>query len=133
MSGTESARAKIAAQIKTDNPEFSVVAYGAEAPDNLGRGKVRVSVYRTRLDVSTHLTHVMQVEVIVAGVGTAKAEDDLDAALDETLKSLQRMDVIRVTSAERAIFDEKFIGYTINAEVDSTDVYRELIAQERSN
>lgn len=132
MSGP-TAREQIAAQIKTDNPSMSVIAYGASAPENLGAGKVRVSVYRTRLDVTAHLTHVMQVEVIVAGVGTAKAEDDLDAALDKTLASLQRMDVIRVTSAERAIFDDKFIGYTINAEVDSVDVYRELIAQERSN
>lgn len=128
----ESVRSQIAAQIKADNPGYGVVAFGAAAPENLGARKVRVSVFRKSLDIGTNrLTHNMTIEVITAGFSEA-AEDGLDAVLDQVILSLGRMPGVVVTSAERATFDDKFLGYQITAEAVSTDVYREIIAQERS-
>lgn len=128
----ETVRAQIAAQIKADNPGYGVVAYGVVAPDNLGAGKVRVSVFRKSLDIGTNrLTHNMIIQVVAAGT-TLAAEDNLDAVLDQVILSLGRMPGVIVTSADRVVHGDTFIGYDITAEAVSTDVYREIISQERS-
>lgn len=132
MSGTESVRAKIALQIKTDNPDFTVKAFASNAPDNLGRGKVFVTVFRESLDQGPNsLTHNMKIHVMV-GTTDGTGEDFNDAALDECLLSIARLPNVVFRSAERALFDDKYIGHQITCELLSYDVYRETI-EERSN
>ena len=132
MSG-ESVREKIAAQIKADNPRYVVNAFAASVPEALAAGKVHVAVWRTDLrQAQGHLTHVLRIEVITAGAGSLKAEDAADIALDQVLLSLQRLDEVGFISAEQAIFNERFTGYAISAEVQSSDVYKSLIFEERS-
>lgn len=133
MSGTESVRAKIALQIKTDNPDFIVKAFGANAPDNLGKGKVFVTVFRESLEQgSNSLTHNIKIHVMV-GTTDGSGEDFNDEALDQCLLSLVRIDGVIFRSAERAMFDEKYIGHQITAECMSYDVYTQIISEERSN
>lgn len=129
---TNTVRAKVAAQIKADNPKYGVVHYNTGAPSNLGASKVHVCVFRTRLEpVSGTLKHSLTIEVIVGGL-TEGAQDFADTALDEVLLSLQRLDEVRFISADFSTFGETFIGYSINAEVDSADVYKSTIIEERS-
>lgn len=128
---THSVRAKVAAQIKADNPTYGVVHFNTGAPSNLGANKVHVSVFRTRLEPTDGiLKHALTIEVIVGGL-TEAAQDFADTALDEVLLSLQRLQEVRFISADFSIFAETFIGYSINAEVDSADVYKSQIFQER--
>ena len=133
MSGTESVRAKIALQIKTDNPDFTVKAFASNAPDNLGKGKVFVTVFRDSLEQGANsLTHNMKIHVMV-GTSDGTGEDFNDGALDQCLLSLARLDAVIFRSAERAIFDEKYIGHQITADCMSYDVYTQTISEERSN
>ncbi|RNL52736.1 hypothetical protein [Arthrobacter oryzae] len=82
----------IADQLKADNPGFIVKAFAASAPDNLGKGKAQVSVYRDSLRPNQNsLDSTLKVQVIANAGSTIAAEDDLDAALDQVILSLERI------------------------------------------
>lgn len=127
-----SVRAQVAAQIRADNPTWTIRDHAASAPDSLGRGRVFASVSRTTLVPHADafaLTHNLRIEVMVPST-SASAEDDCDAALDKALLSLERINGLRWTNAERAVFDGKFFGYQITASADSKNVYREQVLAE---
>lgn len=130
----ETVRAQVAAHIKADlTANYVVRDYPVASPDNISANKVHVSVYRTELSVTAQaLTHTLEIDVLVGGTN-GPAEDNLDDALDDVLLSLQRMDGVTATSAQRMVFGESFIGYKIAADVASTNVYRAAVIQERAN
>ena len=125
-------REKVATQIKTDNPDFTVKAFMASAPDNLGANKVHVAVWREALEPNQlNLGHNLTAEVLMKVANTLKGEEALDAALDEVLLSIERMPGVLWTSADRAVFDDKFVGYKVSIRITSPNVYKNLVREEQ--
>lgn len=126
-------REKIADQIKSDNSAFIVKAFPASPPDNLGAGKVLVTVYRSALNPDkTNLTHDLEIVVITgAATITLASEDALDSALDQILLSLERVPGVLWTSASREVFEEKFQGYKVAVQTHSPNVYKNLVREEQ--
>ncbi|WP_157357052.1 hypothetical protein [Arthrobacter sp. U41] len=125
-------REKVASQIKSDNPEFIVKAFAAAAPDNLGAGKVQVAVWRESLAPNQlSLDHNLTVQVLTKVANTLKGEEALDIALDGVLLSIERMPGVLWTNAERAVFDEKYVGYQLTLKIVSPNVYKTLVREEQ--
>lgn len=125
MAGT--VREEIAAKIKADNSTFIVKAFPVSAPENLAADKVFVNVYRERLTNAPQLAAVSQqlkLVVLVSKSGTEAAENELEDALYEVLVSLASLNHVQWIDAERATFYDKFIGYEINLEANTTNIYK---------
>lgn len=126
-------REKIADQIKADNSAYIVKAFPASPPDNLGAGKVQVTVFRSTLTPEkNNLTHDLEIVVITGASNiTLASEDALDAALDQILLSLERIPGVLWTSASREVFEEKFNGYKVTVQTQSPNVYKTLVREEQ--
>jgi hypothetical protein len=125
MAGT--VREEIAAKIKADNASYSVHAFPVSPPENLAANKVFVSVYRESMTNAPQLAAVTQslkLQVITAKTGTAIAENELEDALFEVLVSIASLNYVKWTTAERAIFAEKFIGYEVALEANTENIYK---------
>lgn len=128
----DTARGQVAAQIAEDNPSFTVHDYPISVPDNLGAGRVVVSVFRESITpTDLVLTHGLTVNIFVQAT-TAAGENRLDDALDEVLLSIQRLDALNVTEAKRAVFEERMPGWQIAVEAYSQNIYRSAVQNERS-
>lgn len=126
----------VAARIKSDSPTWSVNAYLAGDPDNLAAGKVFIAIWRTDVAVAPGaLTHTLNIDLMHGGSGSEKGETTLDAALDDLMLSLQRLDGVTVTSATRSTYGEggKFNGWQIECTAQTENVYRAAVQQERNN
>lgn len=126
------AREIIQSAIQAEAPTYKVVAAAASAPENLGLGNVFVAVWRNQLtnESAIQLRHNLTIQVMVATTYAAVAENDADAALDTVLLAIERTPGAYWTSAERAVFDEKFVGYEVQAYIDSTNHYKQTILGE---
>lgn len=125
-------RTTVADQIKLDNASF-IVADFPTLPDNLSRGQVHVAIWRTDVksvpDTPNALEHPLTIQVVVPVTSGAIAENAADDALDAVLLSLQRIEGLSWSLAERSNFDEAFVGYQITASVFSSNVYRTAVLE----
>lgn len=122
-----SARKDVAAKIKADNPTFIVHDYPVSAPENIPAGKVFVSVYRDGFTVNgsnSQITHTLKALVVIPTKGTATAEDELDAAVDKVMLSLEALSDVFWQSAVRTVVAETFEGYEISLEALRPQVYK---------
>lgn len=125
-------RTTIKNAIKADNPAFIVDSY-PNLPDHLGKGKVHVSVWRT--DLKTYpqqpnaLEHSLNIQIAIPLTTGDTAEDAADEAIDAVLLSLQRIEHLSWSTAERVSFDEAFIGYKITASATSINPYRTAVLE----
>lgn len=127
-----SIREQIADQIKDDNPSFNVKAYPADSPENLGRDKAQVSVYREALTANgTSMEHKLAIEIITGYRESKEASDHLDGTLDLVLTSIERLPGILWTSADYVIFDEKFQGYKVTVTASSPNYYKNIVRSEQ--
>lgn len=122
----------IADQIKADTPAFIVKPFPASAPDNLAKGKAQVSVYRQSIKPNQNSLESSLTVEIMTNAGTAISfEDDLEAALDQVILSIERIPGVLWTEAVRTIFDEKFFGYQVTVSLSSPNVYKSLVREEQ--
>jgi hypothetical protein len=115
----------VADKIKADNPLFIVKAFPVSVPENLA--KVYVSVYRETLTNAPQLaavTESLKIIVITPKAGTDIAENALEDALDAVLTSVQSLNYLQWSSAERATFAEQFIGYEITLSANTENPYK---------
>jgi hypothetical protein len=125
-------RQLIADQIKRDNPGFTVKAFGAGAPDNLGAGKTFVQVYRESIKPDqNNLQMDFFIEVMTPAGTTIAAEDALDVALDSVLLSLERIPGVLWSEAARTNFDDKYFGYKLSVNLTSPNVYKTIVRNEQ--
>lgn len=125
-----SIRQEVADQLKADNPTFIVKTFPDRAPDNIPPGKVWVNVYRERFEVAAndgHITHFLKVSVAIPQTNSEDAEDELDAALDAVLLSIQRMPDVYWQTATRDILGGKYESYEITLEAIRPHVYKSQI------
>lgn len=122
----EAIRQKVADQIKADNPTFIVKAYPVGIPEGQIQ-KPWVNVYRETLTNAPQLaavTEALKITVISPKSGSDIAEDALEDALDGVLKSLQSINFVQWTTAERATFADSFIGYEITFTANTENPYK---------
>ena len=126
-------RTTIADQLRADHPDHKVYAY-PYAPSEV-RANV-IAVWRT--DVNPHpnsanyLRHSLTINAYGAATLEERAEAELDDLLDDILLSLQRVDGVTFTSAERTVYAESFQGWTVKATADSPNVYKSTVLSEGS-
>jgi hypothetical protein len=121
------ARKDVAAKIKADNPTFIVHDFPVSAPENIPAGKTVVSVYRDGFSVdanNSQITHTLKALVVIAKKGTAAAEDELDAAVDKVMLSLEALPDVYWQSAERTVVAETWEGYEISLQAIRAQVYK---------
>lgn len=118
--------------ILAEAPTYKVVAAASQAPDNLGKGNVFVAVWRESLEAESeiNLRHNLTIQVMTPTTYAEVAENEADAALDKVLLALTRTSGVYWTTAERAVFNETFIGYEIRAYVNTTEHYKQTILGE---
>lgn len=122
----------IADQVKADSPDFIVKAFPASAPDNLGKGKAQVSVYRESIKPNQNsLESSLTVEIMTNAGTTIAAEDELDTVLDQVIFSIERIPGVLWTDATRTNFDEKFFGYKVTVTLASPNVYKSIVRDEQ--
>ena len=122
------ARDYIADKLKADHPDFVVDRYPRSGPENLARGRTYVQVYRTNVSRSAEgLTHDLEIVVIVAKQVSNQAEIDLEGALDDVLVSLEDLDGVTWSAANRDIFLEQYGCYTITASLVTNNAYRTAV------
>jgi hypothetical protein len=122
----------IADQIKADNPDFIVKAFPASAPDNLGKGKAQVSVYRESLKPNQNsLESSLAIEIMTNAGITIAAEDDLDSVLDQVILSIERIPGVLWTDAARTDFEDKYFGYKVTVTLSSPNVYKTIVREEQ--
>lgn len=127
-----SIREQIADQIKADNPGFIVKPFPADTPDNLGKEKAQVSVYRETLTAAgINMEHKLAIEIITGLRESKEASDHLEGTLDLVLTSLERIPGILWSSADYVIFDEKFQGYKVTVTATSPNVYKNIVRNEQ--
>ncbi|CAM3212662.1 hypothetical protein PSET11_03036 [Arthrobacter ulcerisalmonis] len=120
-------RSLIAQEIRDDNPLFLVHDYPVNAPENLARGKVWVNVYRetlTNAPQAAALSESLRIVVITPMKDTAAAEEALELALDAVMRTLTRTRNVNWTTAERATFNDSYIGYEISITVSTENAYK---------
>lgn len=126
-------RTIVANAIKADNPSFIVRDF-PEVPENVPTGKAHVSIWRTDIksvDNSPNvLEHPLTIQVIVPVTSGSAAENAADDALDAVLLSLQRIEGLTWSLAERSNFDDVFVGYQITASVHSENPYLSQVLKE---
>lgn len=127
-----SAREYVKNAILQEDSSFKVTAAAAAAPENLGADKVFVAVWRSALtsESSISLRHDLTIQVMTPITYAQKAEDVADAALDTVLLALTRLEGVYWTSAERAVFNETYIGYEIKAFLNTSETYLQTILGE---
>jgi len=122
----------IADQIKADNPQFAVVAFPNSAPTTVRTGSAYVSVFRESIKPNQNsLESSLKVQVICNAGTTIASEDDLDAALDQVILSIERIPGVLWTEATRAVFDEKYFGYELAVTLSSPNVYKNIVRDEQ--
>jgi hypothetical protein len=124
------ARKDVAAKIKADNPTFIVHDFPVSAPENIPTGRVYVSVYRDGFSVdnsNSQITHNLKALVVIPKKGTAAAEDELDAAVDKVMLSLEALSDVFWQSAERTIVADTWEGYEISLQAIRAQVYKSQI------
>ncbi|TSE15402.1 hypothetical protein B1A87_005245 [Arthrobacter sp. KBS0703] len=117
----------MAEQIKADNPGFIVTDFPVSAPENIPAGKVSVNVYRDGFSVNdsnSQITHSLKVLVTVSKKGTAAAEDELDAAVDAVMLSLEAMRDVYWQEAQRTIVAEQWEAYEISLQAVRPQIYK---------
>lgn len=125
-------RTTVANAIRSENITYIVLDY-PDFPENIPTNKVHVSVFRT--DVKTVektpnvLEHPLIIQVLVPVTTGAAAENAADDALDNILLSLQRIEGLSWSTAERSNFESAYIGYKITASVSSSNVYRTQVLE----
>lgn len=125
-------RQLIADQILADNPDFIVKAFPASAPTALGKGKAQISVFRESIKPNQNsLESSLKIQVVCNAGYTIAAEDDLDAALDQVILSIERFPGVTWTEATRAVFDEKYFGYELTVTLSSPNVYKSIVREEQ--
>lgn len=135
-------RELIADKIKADNlaeialdpdtPTLIVKAFPASPPDTLGAGKAHVAVYRRAITPNqTQIKHELEIEILVGGSASLATEEILDIALDEVLKSIERLPSVIWTDTARDIFYDKFHGYKVTVELTSPNVYKNIVREEQ--
>lgn len=128
-------RQQVAAQILTDRPGWIVVPYPF-TPASVAPARPVVTVIRSDLSPGsrlTGLTHELQINLYGAGTVGAKTEDSLDDFLDEIMLSLERVGGFKFDKASRMTYrDETLAGWQITGSVQSANVYRQAVQNERS-
>lgn len=120
-------RQLVADKIKADNAGFIVKAFPASPPTNLAVTKVFVNVYRETLTNAPQLaavTESLKITVITSKTGTDIAENELEDALDAVLRSLQPLNYIQWSTADRAVIADKYIGYEITLSANTENPYK---------
>jgi hypothetical protein len=103
------------------------------APKQVAKGKPAVSVWRTDLERDgLELVHLLSINLYCARTADEDAEIEAEDLLDELLISIQRLGLASWSKAERMIFDRVIGGWTITAQLRSTDHYRQTILTERA-
>ena len=125
-------RGQVAAQITADNPAYIVKAFPAEGSVEVPAKKVQVNVYREALTPDQNrLTHSLTVDVITGSGYSEVLEDQLEAALDQVLLSLERIPGIVWSTADRSVFGEKLNGYKIAVSCTSANFYKSIVRTEQ--
>lgn len=122
----DAVRQMIAAKVSEDNTGFIVKAFPVGAPENLAANRVFVSVYRETLTNAPQLAAVtedLKVTVITPKSGTEAAENELEDALDAVLTSLQSLNYVKWSTAERATSGQ-FIAYEITLQANTENPYK---------
>jgi hypothetical protein len=97
--------------------------------------KPAIAVYRT--DVEPHptnpnlLRHPVTIDAYGKKVIGEAVEDELDDLLDDIMLSLQRIDGVYDVKAKRSTFKDSFHGWTITLHVDSENIYKTVVLNER--
>lgn len=116
----------VADKIKADNPTFTVKAFPVSVPEGTPT-KPWVSVYRESVANAPQLaalTESLKVLVITPKANTDIAETELEDALDAVLTTVQAIPGVQWSSAERATFADKFIGYEIDLTANTENPYK---------
>jgi predicted RNase H-like nuclease len=125
-----SARKDVADKIRTDNPMFKVHDFPLSPPENLATTTVWVNVYREGFSVNdsnSQITHALKATVVTAKKGTAAAEDELDAAVDAVMLSLEALPDVFWQSAQRVVIGDSWEGYEITLTALRAQVYKSQI------
>jgi hypothetical protein len=124
-------RTQLAAQFIADHPAHKVYAF-PYAPTEV-RANV-IAVWRTDLgphpEAAGKLRHSLVINAYAGASIEEAAEAELDDLLDDVMLSLQRIEGVTFGSAERAVFDGKFQGWTVKCHADSSNVYKSTILTE---
>lgn len=121
-----SVRQEVADKLLADNPKFIVKAHPVSAPENIPAGKVWINVYRESFKVADnngHITHFLSVSVAIPKANSVDAENELDAAVDAVMLSLESMKDVYWQEAKRTILD-KFESYEISLEAVRPQIYK---------
>lgn len=125
-------RQTVAAQLTTDHPAHKVYAF-PYAPKEIRENVI--CVWRTDMGPHPASPNLLRHNLTIHAYGKAtleeRAEAELDDLLDDVMLSLQRTGVT-VTGAERTVFADAFQGWTIKADFDSPNVYKQTILTEGS-
>lgn len=126
-------RQQVADQIRTDNPDHRVDHY-PNVPSNVQASALYVDVYLTDLgrNDNDQIIHTLKLDCYASRTSGAEAEDEAETLRDDVLLSLQRMDNVQWSTAQRSSLgpDSQFIGYQITATVTTINVYARIIRQE---
>lgn len=124
------ARKEVAAKIKADNPTFVVQDFPVSAPEHIPAGKTVVHVWRESFsvnDANSQITHNLTAWVIVPKKGTAAAEDELDAAIDAVMLSLEAMRDVYWQEAQRTTVADKWEAYTVSLQAVRPQTYKSSV------
>lgn len=122
-----SVRQEVADKLTADNPTFIVKAHPVSAPSGIPAGKVWVNVYRESFvvaDNNGHITHNLKVTVAIPKQNSDVAENELDAAVDAVMLSLESMNDVYWQEATRDILGDTFESYTISLQAIRPQVYK---------
>lgn len=120
-------RKAVAAQIKADNPTFIVHDFPVSPPEGIPAGKVFVNVFRESFSVNdsnSQITHFLKVNIAIAKKMTSAAEDELDAAVDALMLSLEKLNDVYWQDATRDILGGNWESYTISLQAIRPQVYK---------
>lgn len=121
---TAQLRRLVAQTIRDRVPGLRVFDYPTTPTTNVRPGREVVTVYRSTF---THqgnggmIDHALTVTLYGAGTGTAEAEDQLDAALDQVCVAILATGKAKLGTAERVEYQGKFQGWSIPITVQTVD------------
>lgn len=122
-----SVRQEVADKLSADNPTFIVKAHPVSEPENIPAGKVWINVYRERIEVApndSHIIHHLKVSVVIPKKNSEAAENELEAALDAVLYSLQALPDVYWSDAQRQILGASYESYEITLHAARSNVYK---------
>lgn len=120
----ETIREVIAEQIKTDNPTFVVKAYAASKPEV---EKPTVYVYREAVNnirEKAAIGHDIKVVLVVPGLPSEANENALDELLAGVLISLNSLNVLQWSRADRTVFFDTLSGYEITVTAHTENIFK---------